>query len=74
MSFVIWMVAGSLFLTTYSTAIPPIRHFLEAQFESEDFTEALVQIQDSIQVLQTEIDEIKQLVQELDLPNNEDTK
>lgn len=70
-TFILWMSVSSLFLAVYSTFIPPIRHFLEAQFEHGDLLESLEQVQNSIKDIQSELDEIKRLISEIKLHRNE---
>lgn len=53
---------GGLLLGVLSMAAPPFKHFLAAQFDSGEMKESLDQIQDSIKNMESEIDEIRQLI------------
>lgn len=62
---VLGVLVASLVLTIYSIAIPPMRQFLDAQFESGEIDEKIELMHNDVKELKHEIDELKLLLQEL---------
>ena len=65
LTYMLMMTFFSLVLAGYSTFIPPVRHFLEAQFEMGDLKESLDEMQNSLKKVESEIGEMKRLISEL---------
>ena len=56
---------ASLMLTIYSIAVPPIRHFLEAQFDSGEIDDKVELMHNDVIVLKNEVNEIKRILSEM---------
>ena len=59
------MFLASLILTIYSIAVPPVRHFLDAQFESGEMEDKLEVMHNDVKELKNEVDEIKRMLSEM---------